>query len=180
MYLQFSSIGIQISARYPVLTEIGAPLPLRNLEVKQINIMDILKQLVYSSTENWTEEKLIQLTVVQLRSLCALCGIPTSGKKSVLIHRIVTLTSLHRLLTPYCGKLTETVGYDESARLAAIFSGARLTQMCKTAGVFYALNKVGKAASLISWRRQCARNGQKFYRETISHIKSRPRQLKLF
>lgn len=123
----------------------------------------LVRDLVKQPTIQWSEDKLIQLPNRELIALCALTGLSGGGTKAQLIDRLIILTKLQRRVRPYHPDLDQAVTPAQVQALATAYKGDELTRMCKSAKLFYSLNKYGKAAILIQWSRSTLRIGRESY-----------------
>lgn len=140
----------------------------------------LVRELIKQPTHQWTKDKLDQLPNKDLIALSALAGISGGGSKTQLIDRLITLTDLQRVIRPYHRDLDQEVTPAQIQALAAAYKGEKLKEMCKSAGLFYSLNKYGKASILIKWSRSTLRTGRQALAEARQIRKTKNTQQWLF
>jgi hypothetical protein len=123
----------------------------------------------------WTRHDLLLLGGAELRGLCELLGIPTSGTKPETIERLLRLGGLRSLLADYDG----TDYHEVAARLVGDFDKRELKGMAASAKIWKSGSKLQLAIGLIQWRNECRRKGKQNLAKARAQIKSQPRQLPL-
>lgn len=136
------------------------------------------RQLLSKPTEDWTEEKLNNVSGNELTDLCCLVGIPHSGTKQEKINRLLLQTGVQRRLRGYGLKQGDQPTVAQIQAFADTYKGNQLKEMCRTVGCYAGATKYAMAASLISWRFGCLRRGQDCYRRAKEAARNDPaRQL---
>jgi hypothetical protein len=139
-------------------------------------LIDLLKL----PTQEWTRERLQPLSASEIRALCLIVGIPSSGGKDMCLERLLDLTALQRTLRPYWKSLETVPDPEQIQALADCYCKRDLVAMAKRAGIFYSTTKYGIAAGLIQWDRSCVRKGRQIVEEQRAIARARPiRQLRL-
>lgn len=138
------------------------------------------RELIFQSTDQWTRDKLEQLTIVELKTLCKLCGIVSNKNyKQLYIDHLIKQTQIQRTIRPYWGTLDEQPTTEQIQRLADRYQWRTLRDLCRATGTYAPGTKYGMATALISWSRSSYRTGQRFYQEQLAIARAQPRQLKL-
>ena len=123
----------------------------------------------------WSRQDLARLGGCELRGLCELLGIPTSGTRAAVIERLLCLGQLRSMLTEYEAPDV----HQDAERMCGVYSKCELKSMCVTAKLWKSGNKHALAIGLISWRNECRRKGKEAYRRALEEMKHRPRQMTL-
>jgi hypothetical protein len=140
-------------------------------------LVDVLKR----PTEEWTAERLEQLTITELKTVCRLVGIGYSyTHKSLFVESLLRKTAIQRLIRPYWGRLEDRPTAEQIQCLANALKHKELKQLCRHAGIYAPGTKYGMAASLIAWDRQCMGLGRAYFERHRAIAMSQPKQLKLF
>lgn len=127
------------------------------------------RELLFQPTDRWTAEKLEQLTITELKTLCKICGIVSNKNyKQLYIDHLIKQTQIQRLIRPYWGTLDEQPTTEQIQRLADRFQWRTLRDLCRAVGTYAPGSKYGMAAALISWSRSSCRIGQRFYQEQLA------------
>lgn len=138
------------------------------------------RQLLSLPTEDWTSDRLNQISGNELTDLCCLVGIPYSGTKLEKISRLLTQTEIQRRFRGYGLKQGVQPTVAQIQAFADTYKGRELKEMCRTVGCYAPSTKYAMAASLISWRFGCLRRGQECYRRAKEAARNDPaRQLVL-
>lgn len=125
-----------------------------------MNNQGLLRDLVRSDLDQWTEAKLQQLRSVELSVCCKVLGIPFTGDKPRKVQRLTDCAALLCRLRHY-----DRAGENSIQQMVAAFSGPELHALCKQAGIHAPKAKYGKAAALINWRRNCLAHGTAFVQQ---------------
>lgn len=134
----------------------------------------LLKELVRSGLDQWTEDKFQQLKSIELAVCCRVIGIPFTGSKPRKVKRLTTAAALLHSLRLYDRTGEGRIVAAQMHAMAEAFSGVELKALCKQAGIHAPAAKYGKAAALLYWRRNCLAHGTAFVRQAQ---RSRYRQL---
>lgn len=132
--------------------------------------MRTFKQLFYADPRTWKQEELEELSAKQLQVFLKLLGTSSSGKKAILIERILKTIQIRHAIAFY--KLHPEC-------LTSNYTKKRLQEMCKDVGIWKGKNKYQAAVSLCNWAKDCRQKGQRFLKKCIEDIEKQPRQLTL-
>ncbi|HEX8556722.1 MAG TPA: SAP domain-containing protein [Pyrinomonadaceae bacterium] len=133
---------------------------------------ETFRRLMHTPPGEWRRDDLRKLSADELRGLCELLGIPTSGTKPEAVERLLSLGGLRHLLHEYEGQ-------EGVERLTADFDKRELKGMASMAKIWKSGTKRQLAAGLIQWRDACRFKGQENLRRAREELHSRPRQLPL-
>jgi hypothetical protein len=134
---------------------------------------ETFRHLIHTTPGEWKRDDLKTLSSVELRGLCELLGIPTSGTKAEAVERLLSLGGLRQLLADY----DDPDYHAAAARLIADFDKRELKGMASMAKLWKSGNKYQLAIGLIQWRNECRRKGQMALSKTREQLSTQPQQL---
>lgn|GEM_PF-7025998 len=136
---------------------------------------ETFRRLTHTPPGEWKRDDLKKLSGVELRSLCELLGVPTSGTKDEAVERLLRLGSLRSLLANY-----DDADYHVSARrMVEDFDKRELKGMAAMAKLWKSGNKYQLAIGLIQWRNECRRRGKDALARAREQLKTQPQQFTL-
>ena len=136
---------------------------------------ETFSRLMRTPPGEWSRHDLTKLQADELRALCELLAVPTSGTKAEVIERLLSLGALRQLLADYDGDDV----HETAARLVADFDKRELKGMCAMAKLWKSGSKTQLAVGLLQWRNECRRKGKMRLAEAQAQIMKQPRQLSL-
>lgn len=136
----------------------------------------LLREIINSDLDQWTADRLEQLKSVELSVCCRVLGLPFTGDKARKVKRLSDGAALLYRLRRYDRAGEDTVQVAHLQTIAAAFTTAELSALCKQAAIYAPKSKYGKAAALIKWRRNCIAHGKAFVQQAVQS-RSRYRQL---
>lgn len=133
------------------------------------------KRLSMTAPGEWTRHDLRELSAKELRALCELLGVPTSGTIATVIDRLLLLGELRSMLAAF----DDPDPHQAAARMCEQYGKRELHSMCSSANLWKSGNKKALAIGLLSWRNECRRKGRDAYHRALEEIKRQPRQQQL-
>lgn len=140
----------------------------------------LLRELVHTDLNGWTEDKLTQLSGVELTTCCQIIGVPFSGTKAAKVKRLTTLAALLYRFRRYDRNRDRELTPEQVMHFAKGFNGAELRDLCKQAGCYAGSTKYARAVALLAWRRACLSRGERFVSQVRNSRVSNQKQLWLF
>lgn len=140
-------------------------------EAKQVSALRF-KRLANTSPGEWTRHDLAELSGRELRALCELLGIPTSGTIPTVIARLLLLGELRSMLSGF----ESPDVHQDADRLCELYGKRELRSMCASANLWKSGNKKALAIGLLSWRNECRRKGRDAYRRAREQLQRQPLQ----
>lgn len=125
-----------------------------------------VKWLLSVPSWSWSELDLVNLSLKQLRFMCCVMGIASTGIKSALVGRLLECASVRSFLNnliPVDAVPSSQFDLPPVIQAAVkLVTGKELKQFCRAARIYAPSNKYGMMASLLNWRAASARRGQSF------------------
>jgi hypothetical protein len=107
----------------------------------------------------WTAASLDDCSIVELRTLARLLGIPEGTTKADRIERLLETAELRLTLSRFPD------GRAGAEQLVATYKGNVLREWCRQVHGWIGPTKMDRAIVLINWRTKCRKDGQAFLAE---------------